>query len=80
MAEFQFQRHGQDTGSPEAQISLLNEEVAQLQDHLKNNPKDVDAKRSLLKKVARRRTHLRYLKKNKLETYLKVQADTGLKI
>ena len=67
-----FQRHDKDTGSPEMQIGLLSEEVAMLQAHVAANPKDYDAKRSLLKKVAKRRTFLRYLKERDLDAYTKI--------
>lgn len=74
-----LQRHDNDSGSPEFQIGLLTSEVYMLQDHLVEHPKDVDAKRSLLKKVARRRTFLRYLKDNNLEKYNLVTKELGLK-
>lgn len=75
-----FQRHDQDTGSPEYQINLLTTKITTLQEHLKINHKDFDAKRSLLKMVAQRRTFLRYLKDSDLERYLLVSKKTGLKV
>lgn len=75
-----FQRHDQDTWSPEYQINAMTDRITLLQEHLKSNHKDFDAKRSLLKLVAKRRTFLRYLKDNHLETYLMVSKKTGLKI
>lgn len=74
-----FQRHEKDNGSPEVQISLLSFEIATLQDHLKEHPKDVDAKRSLLKKVARRRKYLKYLKENEIERFTLVVKKLKLK-
>ena len=74
-----FQRHEKDNGSPEVQIAILTFEVTILQEHLKNHPKDVDAKRSLLKKVARRRKFLRYLKANDLKRYTLVSKKLKLK-
>ena len=56
-----FKRHKDDNGSPEVQIAILTYEVGMLQEHLKQHDKDVDAKRSLLKKVARRRKFVKYL-------------------
>jgi small subunit ribosomal protein S15 len=50
-----------------------------LQGHLKAHDKDVDAKRSLLKKVARRRKFLKYLKENALERYTLIVKKLGLK-
>jgi len=43
-----------------------------LQDHVNSNIHDVDAKRSLLRKVAKRRTLLKYLKDVHLERYTAV--------
>ena len=64
-----FKRHKDDNGSPEVQIAILTYEVGMLQEHLKQHDKDVDAKRSLLKKVARRRKFVKYLKETDLERY-----------
>lgn len=75
-----FQRHDQDTWSPEYQIHLITERISTLQEHLKSNHKDVDAKRTLLRLVAKRRMLLRYLKDNDLEVYMNVAKATGLKI
>jgi small subunit ribosomal protein S15 len=50
-----FKRDKNDDGSPEVQVAQLTFEITELQAHLKQHDKDVDAKRSLLKKVARRR-------------------------
>ena len=74
-----LQRHDNDSGSPEFQIGLLTQEITLLQDHLALHSKDVDAKRSLLKKVARRKTFLKYLKENNLERYNLVVKKLGLK-
>ncbi len=75
-----FQRHEKDNGSPEVQICILTHEIWMLQDHLKTHPKDVDAKRSLLKKVARRRKYLKYLKENDLERFNFVTKKLKLKV
>jgi small subunit ribosomal protein S15 len=75
-----FQRHDKDTGSPEFQIGLLSDEITLLQGHLKEHSKDFDAKRSLLKKVARRRKFLKYLKATSLETYQTVSKKLGIKV
>lgn len=74
-----LQRHDKDTGSPEVQISTLSDEIKELQAHLALHKKDFDAKRSLLKKVARRRRFMRYLKDTNLETYAFVAKKLGLK-
>jgi len=64
-----FQRHENDNGSPEVQVAILTWEIQNLQNHLAEHPKDVDAKRSLLKKVARRKKFLRWLKENDIDRY-----------
>lgn len=74
-----FKRHKDDNGSPEVQIAILTHEIGMLQDHLKQHDKDVDAKRSLLKKVARRRKFVKYLKDTDLERYNLVAKKLGLK-
>lgn len=74
-----FQRHENDNGSPEVQVAILTFEVTQLQDHLRSHSKDVDAKRSLLKKVARRRKFLKYLKAKAIERFSFVTKKLKLK-
>jgi small subunit ribosomal protein S15 len=75
-----FQRHVNDTWSPEFQIWALTDEISMLQWHLKEHPKDFDAKRSLLKKVAKRRRFLKYIKNNDLENYTKVSKKVWVKV
>ncbi len=57
------QLHDKDTGSPEVQISLLSKKIDELADHLKVHKKDNHSRRGLIKMVADRRTHLKYLEK-----------------
>jgi small subunit ribosomal protein S15 len=73
------QRHEKDTWSPEVQISLLTEEITVLQQHLVLHKQDFDAKRSLLKKVARRRRLLRYLKDTNIKIYTVISKKFDLK-
>ena len=75
-----LQRHETDTWSPEVQIWLLSDDIKMLQDHVNINKKDFDAKRSLLKKVARRRRLLKFLKDTNLERYQIVAKKLWLKI
>ena len=76
----QFQRHEADTGSPESQIRNLTQEIDMLQWHLKDHSKDFDAKRSLLKKVAKRRKFLKQVKSADLESYTKVSKKVWVKV
>lgn len=75
-----FQRHATDTWSPEFQIGLLTDEITTLQTHLQTAPKDYDAKRSLLKKVAKRRRLLKYIKTFDVESYTKVSKKIGVRV
>lgn len=75
-----LQRHVKDTWSPEVQVLTLSQEIESLQWHLVSHPKDVDAKRSLLKKVAKRRRLLKYLKEQDLPTYSQVSKKLNLKV
>ncbi len=75
-----FKLHDNDTGSVEVQIWLLTDEIAELQAHLALHKKDFDAKRSLLKKVARRRAFLKYLKSKKLSTYNTISKSVSVKV
>jgi small subunit ribosomal protein S15 len=73
-----FKLHDTDTGSVEVQIGILTDEITELQAHLVAHKKDFDAKRSLLKKVARRRAFLKYLKSKKLSTYNKISKSVNV--
>lgn len=53
--------HGTDTGSSEVQVALLTERINELADHLKTHAKDNHSRRGLLKLVAKRRSHIKYL-------------------
>lgn len=76
----ELRRHNKDNGSPEVQIAILTDQIALLQWHIENNKHDVDAKRSLLRKVAKRRSFLRYLKDNNMERYISVTDLLSLKV
>lgn len=57
--------HEKDTGSAAVQVALLTERIEQLAKHLKKNPKDHGSRRGLLKLVAERRSHEKYLASKK---------------
>ena len=62
-------RHDKDTGSPEVQISILTERVNELTRHLKENKNDLHSRRGLLKLVADRRAHMKYLQKKNAKVH-----------
>ena len=76
----QFKKHVNDNGSSEYQIGITNQQISMLQGHVAKNHKDVDAKRSLLKKVAKRRSLLRYLKNTDLTAYMTMSEFLKLKV
>ncbi len=68
-----------DTGSPEVQVAVLTERIAELTEHLKSNPKDHHSRRGLLKMVGQRRGLLEYLKKKDIEGYRNLIAALGIR-
>ena len=52
-----------DTGSPEVQVAILSERIANLTEHFKTHGKDHHSRRGLLKLVQTRRNLLDYVKK-----------------
>ena len=47
-----------DTGSPEVQVAILTERIAELTEHLKVNQKDHHSRRGLLKMVGQLYLHI----------------------
>ena len=68
-----------DTGSAQAQIALLSEEIKGLLAHLKKNPKDLHSRHGLLKMVIKRKKLLKYLEKTDKALFGKVVKKVGLK-
>lgn len=52
-----------DTGSPEVQVAILSERIANLTEHFKTHVKDNHSRRGLLKLVSTRRSLLDYVKR-----------------
>ena len=52
-----------DTGSPEVQVAILTERIANLTEHFKTHAKDNHSRRGLLVLVNKRRSLLDYLKR-----------------
>lgn len=75
----EYARTEGDTGSPEVQIAVLTERIAELTEHLKENPKDHHSRRGLLKMVGRRRNLLAYLKSKDIERYRVLIEKLGLR-
>ena len=71
--------HEKDTGSPEVQIALLTERIAELSEHLKTHKKDFSSRRGLLKMVGKRNSLLKYLTRTDRQRYQKIIAKLGLR-
>jgi small subunit ribosomal protein S15 len=71
--------HETDTGSPEVQIAILTERIAQLTEHLKVHAKDNHSRLGLLKMVGKRRNLLDYLAKKDIERYRAIIAKLGIR-
>ena len=68
-----------DTGSPEVQVAILSERIANLTEHFKSHNKDNHSRRGLLKMVSTRRSLLDYVKKIDEERYRKLIERLGLR-
>lgn len=73
------QRADVDTGSPEVQVAVLTERIAQLTGHLKSHLKDHAGRRGLLMMVSKRRRLLNYLKTCKADRYEQLIEKLGLR-
>ncbi|MBI4117854.1 MAG: 30S ribosomal protein S15 [Parcubacteria group bacterium] len=81
-----FRTHKSDTGSPEVQIAILEEEIRMLKEHLVSHKKDFSSRRGLIKKINDQKKLLSYLKSTnagsfedivkKLKIKLKAQEKT----
>ena len=58
-----------DTGSPEVQVAILSERIANLTEHFKTHKKDNHSRQGLLKMVSQRRRLLDYLKDRDVRRY-----------
>ena len=68
-----------DTGSPEVQVAISTERIAELTEHLKVNQKDHHSRRGLLKMVGKRRALLEYLKDTDIESYRSLIERLGIR-
>jgi len=57
--------HKTDTGSSAVQAAVLDARIKSLSSHLKKHRQDEHSRRGLLKMVATRRTHVKYLERRK---------------
>ncbi len=72
-------RTGTDTGSPEVQVAILTERIANLTEHFKTHAKDNHSRRGLLMLVNKRRSLLDYLRKTDASRYTALITKLGLR-
>jgi len=68
-----------DTGSPEVQVAILSERIANLTEHLKTHAKDFHSRRGLLMMVGQRRALLDYVKRKNQARYEALIGRLGLR-
>jgi small subunit ribosomal protein S15 len=68
-----------DTGSPEVQVAILSERIANLTEHFKTHKKDNHSRQGLLKMVSQRRRLLDYLKDRDVPRYQALIEKLGLR-
>ena len=68
-----------DTGSPEVQVAILSERIANLTGHFKSHGKDNHSRRGLLKMVSQRRRLLDYVKNKDEARYRSLIERLGLR-
>jgi len=77
-----FAKHGKkatNTGSAEGQIALFTFRINHLTEHLKNNRKDYNTERSLVKLVGKRKSLLDYLIKTDILRYRAIIKELGIR-
>jgi small subunit ribosomal protein S15 len=68
-----------DTGSPEVQVAILTERIANLTEHMKEHNHDFHSRRGLLMMVGQRRRLLNYLQRKNTERYEAIIARLGIR-
>ncbi len=68
-----------DTGSPEVQVAVLSERIANLTEHFKTHAKDNHSRRGMIKMVSQRRGLLDYVKGKDPKRYEALIARLGLR-
>ena len=75
----QYATKTNDSGSPEVQVAILSERIANLTEHFKLHGKDHHSRRGLLKMVQTRRSLLDYVKRVDEPRYKKLIESLGIR-
>ena len=68
-----------DSGSPEVQIAILSERIANLTEHFKTHAKDNHSRRGMIRMVSERRSLLDYVKRIDAKRYETIISKLGLR-
>lgn len=74
-----YRTHTTDTGSPEVQIAIFTEKIAELTKHLQVHRKDHHSRRGLLGMVSKRKRLLTYLQREDPKRYARIVKKLKLK-
>ena len=75
----QYATSESDSGSPEVQIAILSERIANLTEHFKTHAKDNHSRRGMIKMVSQRRSLLDYVKAKDAKRYEAIISKLGLR-
>ena len=75
----EYATHEGDTGSPEVQVAILTERIAQLTEHLKQHKHDHHSRRGMQLMIGDRRRLLDYLKRVDINRYRSLIERLGLR-
>jgi len=73
------QKHKQDVGSAQVQVSVLTARIKEVTEHLQVHKHDHKARRGLIQMVGKRKKLLSYLEKKDFEGYKALIAQLGLR-
>ena len=75
----EYATHEGDTGSPEVQVAVLSERIANLTEHFKTHKHDHHSRRGLYLLIGKRRRLLDYLMKEDIERYRSLISRLGIR-
>ena len=74
-----FARKEGDTGSPEVQIALLSQRIAEITEHMRSHKKDHSTRKGLLGMVKKKKSLLKYLSKENHEKFVEISSELGIR-
>ena len=75
----EYATHEGDTGSPEVQVAVLSERIANLTEHFKTHTHDHHSRRGLYLLIGKRRRLLDYLMREDIERYRALISRLGIR-